>query len=176
MSSSPTDFYSVMSQVAVSLLALLFVSFQIAHKRWVKSTGRKILAIQTSFEFMTPLLFSLCVILPTNTFILFGIKIVVWKTGGVIIGAIGLIIACWFVIYAWRHPKNRDIFVKRQLALQLVAIFFDYIPIMIWSILGRLDVVSLWMIWMLVSGSVETWLFFSESDSKRLLKRKPKRE
>ncbi|CAG0998546.1 hypothetical protein ANAEL_02778 [Anaerolineales bacterium] len=48
MSPSPNDFYSAMSQVAVSLLALLFVSFQIAHSRWVGRPARQYLAIQTS--------------------------------------------------------------------------------------------------------------------------------
>lgn len=59
ISSTWTDFLSMLAQVAVALLALLFVSFQIARDRWVTKPARQYVAVQTLLEFLTPSFFAI---------------------------------------------------------------------------------------------------------------------
>ena len=163
MLSSWTDFLSMLAQVAVALLALLFVSFQIARDRWVSKPARQLVAIQTLLEFLTPSFFAIIALLPVAPFNIGSVQLSGWQIGGFLTSIFGLVVSLAVSRYGLTHHKSIDKFLETQLKLQPIAIL-EYVLILIFSIAGNLVLASIMMIWLLLSGSFETWLFFSELD------------
>ena len=161
MLSSWNDFLTMLAQVAVALLALLFVSFQIARDRWVKRPARKLVAIQTLFEFLTPSFFAIIALLPLAPFHLGSVQISVWQVGGVLTGILGLGVSIAIIRYGFANHEKTDKFLKGQLRLQPLAVF-EYVLVLTFSALGSLPLASIIMVWLLFSGLWETWMFFSE--------------
>jgi len=164
MSTQWTDFFSMLAQVSVSLLALLFVSFQITRDRWINKPARQLVAIQTSLEFLTPAFFAFIALLPTDPIFLGNNTIEGWQIGGVMASLLGLFICFSIIRQGRKNSSGLDNFAKLQIKLQWFAILVDYLPILVFSIIGNLLLTSIVLIWILFSGSVETWMFFSEHD------------
>jgi hypothetical protein len=158
-----SDFLSTLAQVSVSLLALLFVSFQITRNRWTKKPARQLVAIQTSLEFLTPSFFAFVALLPAEPITIYGQQINVWQMGAIFTSTIGILISLALLRYGFVHPnqKKSDNFLRSQINLQPMALL-EYAAIFWFSYSGNLVLTSAMMIWLLVSGSYETWLFFSE--------------
>lgn len=155
------NFLSTLAQASVALLALLFVSFQLARDKWIKDEMRKRVATQTSLEFMAPFLFALSGLLPEtplDKFIDYS-----WQIGATL-GSLGaLFVAVRIVQYG--RKNELDGFGKTQLQLQWM-VFPEYIAILYFTYVGNLEVVALIMSWLLISGSYEAWLFFTELSDK----------
>ncbi len=165
MSTSWNEFLSVLAQVSVSMLALLFVSFQIARERWVsKATGR-LVAVQTLLEFLVPSFFSIVALLPINPFNYQRIKFYHWQIAGILLCVCSLVVSVKILVYNHKHTSEIDEKFKNQVKLQSVTILV-YFSIMRSLIAGNLIWVSILMILLLLSGSIETWLFFAELDEK----------
>jgi hypothetical protein len=163
LSPSWTDFLSMLAQAAVALLALLFVSFQIARDRWITKPARQFVAIQTLLEFLTPSFFAIIALLPVERLSLGKCQLMVWQIGGALTSVLGLLVSLVIIRYGMTHQKNIDGFFKNQLRLQPIAVI-EYSLILVFSIAGSLTLASAMMIWLLLSGSFETWLFFAELD------------
>lgn len=166
MEPSWADFFSILAETSVALLALLFVSFQIAREKWVTNPSRRLIAVQTLLEFLTPSFFAIIALLPIKEFIIINTCINVWQIGGVFTSIFGLITCYVIVKYGINNRNNIDKFFKTQLILQILSIT-EYLAIFISSLDGNLLLTSILMIWLLLSGSFETWLFFSELDSRK---------
>lgn len=164
MLSQWTDFFSMIAQVSVSLLALLFVSFQITRDRWINKPLRQLIAIQTSLEFLTPAFFAFLALLPLEPIPFGKISIHGWQVGGVMTSLLGLAVVFAILRHGRKNPVSLDSFAEKQIKLQSVAIFIDYLPLLIFSIIGNLILASIVLIWILFSGSIETWMFFAERD------------
>ena len=165
MSPSWTDFLSILAQASVSMLALLFVSFQIARERWVSKAPRRLVAIQTLLEFLVPSFFAIIALLPINSFPFLKIQFYQWQIAGFLLSICGLFVSGKILQYNRKNTDDIDEFFKKQVKLQWVSLF-EYLLVMWFSIDGNLFCASLMMIWLLLSGSYETWLFFAELDEK----------
>ena len=164
MSPQWTDFFSMLAQVSISLLALLFVSFQITRDRWIGKPARQLVAIQTSLEFLTPAFFAFIALLPMEPISFGKITILGWQVGGIMVSVLGLVICFAIIQHSRKNRASLDNFAKLQLKLQWLAILVDYLPILVFSVIGNLLWASIVLIWILFSGSIETWMFFSEHD------------
>ena len=163
MVSSWSDFLSVLAEVSVALLALLFVSFQITRDRWISKPARQLVAVQTLLEFLTPSFFAIIALLPVQPFNLANVRLSAWQIGGLLTSILGLVVSLTVARYGLKHRKSIDNFLKTQLKLQPIAML-EYVLIFAFSITGNLVWASVMMVWLLLSGSYETWLFFSELD------------
>lgn len=164
MSSEWSSFLGVLAQSSIALLALLFVAFQINRERWITDPMRKLIAIQTLLEFFVPSFFSLIALIPaqplkpipTSNFTIY-----IWQIGGVITSLAGLRIASMVTKYGKEPEEEPDEFGRKQLRLQPIA-KLEYSLLLALSIYGTLFGASLIVVWLLISGSYETWFFFSE--------------
>ena len=161
MNSTWSDFLSVLAEGSIALLALLFVSFQITRDRWIKEPMRKLIAVQTLLEFLVPAFFGIVALLPTTPIILKNMEISAWQIGGVFTSLLGIIVAIAVTRFAIKNKAQLTKFGKRQLNLQPMAIG-EYLLLFIFSIAGSLVWSSVVLIWLLLSGSWETWEFFTE--------------
>ncbi len=165
MSTSWNEFLSVLAQASVSMLALLFVTFQISRERWVGEAKRRFVAIQTLLEFFVPSFFSLIALLPINPFLFGRIKVYHWQLAGFLFSCCGLGIAVKILLYNRKHLNETDKLFKNQVKLQPVSLI-EYLFLLCLSLAGNFLGVTILMIWLLISGSYETWLFFTELDKK----------
>lgn len=165
MESTWANFFSILAESSVAMLALLFVSFQIAREKWVTNHSRRLIAVQTLLEFLTPSFFALIGMLPIKEFNVGKMYFTVWQIGGLFTSIFGLIICYVIIMYGINNKNNVDKFFKTQFKLQIISVI-EYLAIFISSLIGDLLLTSILMIWLLLSGSFETWLFFSELDNK----------
>ena len=161
MQSSWSTFLSMLAQVSVSLLALLFVSFQVTRNRWISDLMRRLIAVQTLLEFLVPSFFSIIALMPISPLALRNIQIAVWQVGGCITSILGIVVAIFVTEYGLKHRSSLDMFGRSQLKLQIL-VFAEYSILFISSIMGNLELASALIVLLLFSGAWETWQFFAE--------------
>jgi len=160
------DFFEMLAQAAVALLALLFVTFQITRDKWISKSTRKLIAVQTLLEFLVPSFFAMIALLPIDPIQVWNFQLSIWQIGGISLSLIGLIMSYKIIRYGKKNLENIGGFFKNQLKLQGIAII-EYLLILIFSALNILTWASIMLIWLLLSGSYETWLFFAELDQEQ---------
>lgn len=159
------DFFEMLAQVAVALLALLFVTFQITREKWISKHTRKLIAIQTLLEFLVPSFFAMIALLPIDPIQLGKFQLSIWQIGGILFSLVGLIMSYKIIRYGNNNRESLGSFFKKQKGYQKYAII-EYLFILIFSVLNMLAWTSIMLIWLLLSGSIETWMFFAELDQK----------
>jgi len=141
------DFWAILTEAAVALLALLFVSFQITRDRWIKSPMRKLVAIQTLFEFLVPTFFGLIALLP----ILIGKDMEPWRIGGVLTAALGLGMSVVVIRFGIKNSSQLDPFGRNQLKMQPLALG-EYLLLLGFSVAGNITGAAIILVWLLFSG------------------------
>lgn len=163
MSAEWTTFLSVLAQSGIALLALLFIGFQIARERWISKPMRKLVAVQTLIEFLVPSFFAFVALLPVQQVAMGNLQLAGWQLGGMLAGIVGVFTAAFITRHGIQNRRKLDSFGQNQLRLQWMA-FGEYTLILLFAAIGSLVGVSIMMVWLLMSGSIETWLFFAELD------------
>ncbi len=156
-------FWAGVAGVGTTLLGLAFATFQFRPTQWQGSTLRRLIAVFTLTELAAPVLISLVCLFPGHP----------WRSAAVGAGASGL---CLVGIYWWRYHQAKSrltltSFDRTQWRYSWVS--FGVALLMLWSTtrderLG-LRLLAGAMVWLLVSGSVESWLFMTEElDTQKL--------
>lgn len=151
------NYFSALSQVSATLLAILFAAYQISKTKWHEEPY-KLFVIQTLIEFAIPLLFSVTFLIPSNFFR--SSIIGIWQITSILEGISGIFIVSR--IYYWRlqQKKVTEKFLKNQTALQFIALLV-YFSLIILPIFGLFQWIAIVLIWLLISGVSETWMIFS---------------
>jgi hypothetical protein len=166
MSDEWIAFLSVLAQSAIALLALIFIAFQIARERWIHEPMRKLVAIQTLLEFLVPAFFAFLALLPIQQIAIGSLCFARWQLGGMLAGLVGMCTAAYIAIYGIRYRQALDPFGLRHLKMQWLP-FMVYVLIFFFAIwVESLALTSGMMLWLLISGSAQTWMFFAEKDKK----------
>jgi hypothetical protein len=106
--------------------------------------------------------------LPINPFLFGRIKVYHWQLAGFLLSCCGLGITVKILLYNRKHLNETDKLFKNQVKLQPVSLI-EYLFLLCLSLAGNFLWVTILMIWLLISGSFETWLFFAELDNKNLI-------
>ena len=155
------EFFSTLAQISISLAALLFVSLQITREKWITKSARKLIAFQTLLEFLIPSFVAFIALMPAEPLHIFGKSTYYWQIAGILGAILGLAISLLLLRLGLFHYHTFDAFIKNQVKYQGFALL-EYLIVLGASLYGQLVLLSLVMIWLLISGSVETWLFFGE--------------
>jgi hypothetical protein len=134
----------VLPGVSVTLLAIAFVTFQVKLDIWSELPIRQSVAISNLVELSTPMFFSLIALMPGHP----------WIVAGRVTGVAGYIVIAVHLLLYWRTRTNpRTIFDKLQL-VGAVSLIFTF-SLLLW--VPNLKVKVYVLIWMLFSGTVESW-------------------
>lgn len=143
------NFFTALAGASVAFLAIAFITFQLRYYVWREDKLLHIVAIRTLAEFLLPFFFSLITLVPPHN----------WRFAGVLVGIVGLSIDFTHLgLYqrakVMRHPL--DDFDRRQ------ATGTVFIGLAVYGVL-LLPLPLLWdvgvLIWSLLPGSIETWIF-----------------
>ena len=139
-------FFGVLSSCAVALLGLMFVaiSIELGRREWKISEIEKSVVHETLLEFMLPLIFSLAFVSWPQY----------WKYSGCGLGILG-ILATSRTLFKWKKAKKTK-WEKFQMKLSIFSFCFYGIFIGL-NWFGLLSVVKFFLIWLLISGTMESW-------------------
>jgi hypothetical protein len=154
-----TGFFATITGVAAALLTIAFLTFQLKATWWSHAL-RRYIAIFTLLEFGAPIIIGLIVLMPRHP----------WRIASIIVGITGLalLIAYW-VGYAQTRTalkvvgKKPDRFDRDQILLSPITLACSIILVASGFITERVGVymVASVSIWLLISGSVESWRFLA---------------
>lgn len=176
-------YFTALAEIAATLVALLFVSIQLRHELWVRDELRKHLAISTLLEFLTPAIVSVSVLAPLFDWrakvasaapVLNSLPggivdllqhVALWHLVGCLLGAIGIVNGSWFVILGLRRLLKQPDKVAGAIRWPLLLsplVYVEYGLLIYSAIAGFLTLAAIVLLWLVFSGSFETWWFFSE--------------
>lgn len=167
------DFFTVVAPISGTILALLFVAFQVNAVRWGKVPLRQAAAARSLVETSAPLIIGLCALYPGGR----------WTLGGKIAGCMGLGSVLVFLILYLLSVRDNTVTVTRYdhwLALGAVTTA-GFSLAMLYSSLPNIDDSDLrrigWIcVWELVLGVVGAWLVLAVEAPDSAAKATPRRE
>lgn len=138
-------FFGVLAGASTALLSIAFLTFQVKADQWRRDVLLQVVAIRTLVELLVPLFVSLVTLIPGHR----------WHLAGALAGAGGYVLVGYHVAVASIGRRRMDRFDKMQLVGSVTIMMAAY------SILafGALVWVASVLVWLLVSGSAEAWMF-----------------
>lgn len=147
-------FFQTIAQVAVTLLAIAFLTFTI-RDTWRSDQLKSLIAVATLLELNVPLFVSLIILLPGHPW-----KAASWAVGA---GSMGFILYYWVMFFRTDRPDDFDILHVVGSPISLII----YTLIFISPFAFGLYVVSGLLIWLIVSGVAESWRFLEVRGHKK---------
>jgi hypothetical protein len=138
-------FAQTITAVAVTLLAISFLTFQVKSDIWRERSLKQLVAVSTLAELSAPIFFFLIAFFPGHP----------WIVAGQVVGAAGYALIASHIIVFVRHRAEADRFDRIQMLG--VLIFCVTFSVLFWwhSIFAK----SVALVWMLFSGLWEAWYF-----------------
>ncbi|BBZ44828.1 hypothetical protein [Mycobacterium parmense] len=147
------DFFTAVAPISGTILALLFVAFQVNALRWGKVPLRQAGAARSLVETSAPLIIGLCALYPGGR----------WTLGGKVAGCMGLGSVLVFLIFYLRSVMGKTITPYDHWLACGAVTTAGFSSAMLYSSLPNIDDSDLrrigWIcIWELVLGVVGAWV------------------
>jgi hypothetical protein len=145
-----TGYWGAVAGVGATLLGLAFVTFQLRAREWRATPARHLTAVFTLCELAAPVIISLTSLWPGHP----------WRQSTLIVAALAAVLLLVYRLKVRAEP-GKDDFSARHARLSWITVCVIMVLVVgaLVSEQAGLKIVASGMLWLLVSGASESWLF-----------------